>query len=185
MLSLGNTLSPSQQARIRRMSRPHEPEPSEAGELNIVPFLDILMNVLMFVLATLPVVFTSTLDVAPSGRPSCTGFSREKEALQLSMTLSSGGVSLKTGAFHVGPGCEAGGEGFTVAARPDGTIPWGEIRSCAARLKNASLDYLEERDITITAEPGTPHRTLVQAMDAVRHEGERVLFDRVSFGIPR
>jgi len=43
-------LSAQQRSKIRRLSQPKEHSPDEAGgELNIVPFLDIIMNVLIFV----------------------------------------------------------------------------------------------------------------------------------------
>ena len=48
-------------SRSRRSMAPDE----EGGELNIVPFLDIIMNVLMFVLATVAVTFTATIDTTP------------------------------------------------------------------------------------------------------------------------
>ena len=49
-------LSAQQRSKIRRLSQPKEHSPDEAGgELNIVPFLDIIMNVLIFVLATITV----------------------------------------------------------------------------------------------------------------------------------
>ena len=43
-------LSAAQRSRIRRLSMPKELSPDEeGGELNIIPFLDIITNVLMFV----------------------------------------------------------------------------------------------------------------------------------------
>ena len=46
-------LSPQQRAYIRRRTRVHEPDPSElSSELNIIPFLDIVVNLIMFLLAT-------------------------------------------------------------------------------------------------------------------------------------
>src|SRR6478735_10246398 len=59
-------LSAAQRGKIRRLSAPKELSPDEeGGELNIVPFLDIIMNVLMFVLATVSVTFTATIDTFP------------------------------------------------------------------------------------------------------------------------
>ena len=180
-------LSAAQRSRIRRLSQPKEHDPSEAGgELNIVPFLDIVMNVLMFVLATIPAVFTATIDVEP---PSSGGAGRvraaEKPTLNLTMLIASGGVSLKTGSFSIGPNCEAGGAGYTVTAASDGTVNWDEIKACAKKLKDASPDYKEENSISIVAEPGTPYATIIKAMDAVRYSGEDLLFDNVNFGVPR
>ena len=58
---MGEKLSAQQRSKIRRLSQPKELAPDEeGGELNIVPFLDIITNVLMFVLATVTVTFTAT-----------------------------------------------------------------------------------------------------------------------------
>jgi biopolymer transport protein ExbD len=185
MLLLQGTFSPSQQAKIRRLSRPQEHDPSETGgELNIVPFLDIIMNVLMFVLATIPAIFTSTLDVTAARVPR-PGTLHEPRTLGLSMVLTAGGVSFKTSAYHVGPGCQAHQQGFSVAARSDGSIPWEEVRACAIKIKEANPEHRDERDITLLADPGIPHGMLIRAMDAVRRGGDRPLFDQVSLGVPR
>src|SRR4051812_50220496 len=62
-------LSAAQRSKIRRLSQPRELSPDEeGGELNIVPFLDIITNVLMFVLATVSVTFTATIDSFPPKR---------------------------------------------------------------------------------------------------------------------
>src|ERR1035438_2184575 len=59
-------LSAAQRSRIRRLSMPKELAPDEeGGELNIIPFLDIITNVLMFVLATISVTFTTMIDSEP------------------------------------------------------------------------------------------------------------------------
>ena len=59
-------LSAAQRSKIRRLATPKDAEEGEeAGELNIVPFLDIIMNVLMFVLATISVTFTTLIDTQP------------------------------------------------------------------------------------------------------------------------
>ena len=59
-------LSAQQRSKIRRLSTPRELAPDEeGGELNIVPFLDIITNVLMFVLATIAVTFTTMIETQP------------------------------------------------------------------------------------------------------------------------
>ena len=59
-------LSAAQRSRIRRLSQPKEPDAGEeAGELNVVPYLDIIMNVLMFVLASVSVTFVTSIDTTP------------------------------------------------------------------------------------------------------------------------
>jgi biopolymer transport protein TolR len=61
---MSGTLSPRQKAYIRKKSKVHDLDPSEAsGELNIVPFLDIVVNIIMFLLTlTAYIVATSELD---------------------------------------------------------------------------------------------------------------------------
>src|SRR4051795_4661645 len=91
-------LSASQRSRIRRLSQPREAEPGdEAGELNVVPYLDIIMNILMFVLASVSVSFVGTVDTTP---PSIGG-SRVRadvssKALNLAAFITTQGISLKT-----------------------------------------------------------------------------------------
>ncbi|MEI8313377.1 MAG: biopolymer transporter ExbD, partial [Verrucomicrobiota bacterium] len=50
---MARKLTGSQRSYIRKKTTVHDLDPSEAaGELNIVPFLDIVMNIIMFLLAT-------------------------------------------------------------------------------------------------------------------------------------
>jgi len=64
-------LSAAQRSKVRRLSRPRELAPDEeGGELNIVPFLDIITNVLMFVLATISV--TTGTATCSADRLPCT-----------------------------------------------------------------------------------------------------------------
>ena len=56
-------LSAAQRSKIRRLATPAEDSVEESKEINVVPFLDIITNVLMFVLATLAVTFTASIDV--------------------------------------------------------------------------------------------------------------------------
>ncbi len=179
-------LSAAQRSKIRRLSAPVEVDASEAGgELNIVPFLDIVMNVLMFVLATIPAVFTATASVEPPKSGKGGGVRGEmKPTLSLSMVITSQGLSLKTAAFAIGPGCEAGGSGYTVPLQDNG-YDWNAVKACVKKLKDASADYKDETSVTILAEPGIPYSTIIASMDAVRDNGDEILFPDVQFGLPR
>lgn len=65
---MSERLSAAQRSKIRRLSQPRELAPDEeGGELNIVPFLDIVVNILIFVLATVAVTFTSSIETNPPG----------------------------------------------------------------------------------------------------------------------
>jgi biopolymer transport protein ExbD len=177
-------ISAAQRSKIRRLSAPVEADASEAGgELNIVPFLDIVMNVLMFVLATIPAVFTATASVQPpvAGR---IGRHDPTKTLGLSMVITPEGVSLKTADFAIGPGCEAGGTGYTIPLQGN-AYDWGSLKACARKLKEASPDYQYETAVTILAAPGIPYSTIVASMDAVRESDSEKLFPDVQFALPR
>src|SRR5271165_7487126 len=109
-------LSAAQRSRIRRLSQPHEAAPGdEAGELNVVPYLDIIMNILMFVLASVSVSFVASIDTTPPA----IGGSRVRadvstKALNLSAWITAQGVSLKTSGGNIATGCQDAGMGITV-----------------------------------------------------------------------
>jgi biopolymer transport protein ExbD len=180
------SLSPQQHAKIRRLSQRVEVDPSEnEGELNVVPFLDIITNVLMFVLATIPAVFTVSLASAMPATPAQPIDLRDRQSLNLSLVVVSEGVSLKTSAGNVAPGCDGAGEGVTVPKK-NGSYDWDGLNACARKLKSASPDFQEEDGVRLIADPSISYKVLVNAMDAVRTtpDGD-ALFPDVTFGVVR
>lgn len=180
-------LSAAQRSRIRRLSAYKEPEPGdEAGELNLVPFLDIIVNVMIFVLATVAVTFTASIESTP---PSLGGAGKvrpqETRTLNLSVFIVNDGFSLKASGGNVAPGCEAPGAGLAVPKQGE-AYDFAALTTCAKRLKEASPDFKDEAQVTLTANPGIDYQTIIQTMDALRHadEGED-LFPEVHFGVPR
>jgi len=180
-------LSAAQRSKIRRLSQPREPEEGEdAGELNIVPFLDIIMNVLMFVLATVAVTFTATIDSTP---PSLGGkgvrAQGESKALNLSVFVVNDGFSLKASGGNIASGCTTAGAGLAVP-KANNDYDYASLTKCAQVLKDASPDFKDETQVTITANPGVEYQIVIRAIDALRRspEGED-LFPDVHFGVPR
>jgi biopolymer transport protein ExbD len=179
-------LSAAQRSRIRRLSQPKEPEPGdEAGELNVVPYLDIITNIMMFVLASVSVSFVGTIDSTP---PSIGG-SRVRadvssKALNLSAWIVAEGVSLKTSGGNIATGCTDAGSGITVP-KVNGEYDSRSLTACAKRLKNANPAFKEETQVTITANPGTEYKTVIDVLDALRSDGEEELFPDVHFGAAR
>ena len=109
-------LSAAQRSKIRRLSAPRELAPDEeGGELNIVPFLDIIMNVLMFVLATVSVTFTASFDTAPPRRGGASGRPPTAPTLGLTVIVVPDGFSIKARGGNVGPGCSDVGSGLALA----------------------------------------------------------------------
>src|ERR1700723_3620739 len=99
-------LSAAQRSKIRRLSQPKElAVDEEGGELNIVPFLDIIMNVLMFVLATVAVTYTATLDTSPPRAGGAGAKPPTKPTLGLTVFIAGDGFGVKASGGNVAPGC--------------------------------------------------------------------------------
>jgi biopolymer transport protein TolR len=188
----GIPLSASQRARIRRLSAPKELAPDEeAGELNVVPFLDIIMNVLMFVLATISVTFTATIATSPPRAGGGRAAANQAPTLSLTVIIVPEGFSVKGRGSNVAPGCEGSGPGIAIP-KVNGDYDYNGLKKCAANLKAASDDFKEERQVTLSANPGIPYSVLIATMDAVRtspskpgEESPSELFPEVNFGLAK
>ena len=103
MAAADEKLSAAQRSKIRRLSAPKELAPDEeGGELNIVPFLDIVTNVLMFVLATVSVTFTATIDTFPP-RAGSGARAPTTPTLGLTVLVVPDGFSMKARGGNVAP----------------------------------------------------------------------------------
>jgi biopolymer transport protein ExbD len=173
--------------KIRRLSQPRELSPDEeGGELNIVPFLDIIVNILIFVLATVAVTFTATIETQP---PATGGSGVRKEieskALNLTVLIVNEGFSIKASGGNVAPGCDGVGTGIAIPS-VSGRYDYDGLSACARKLKQSSSDFADETQVYISANPGTDYQTLISTIDALRssREGDP-LFTDVNFKVPR
>jgi biopolymer transport protein TolR len=175
-------LSAAQRSRIRRLSAPAEPQPGdEAGELNVVPYLDIMMNIMMFVLASVTVAFVTTINTsAAQANPV---HHSDGSGLHLTALITGEGVALKTAGASVGPGCEGVAPGIAVPNR-GGEVDVAALTACARRIKATSAGE-KETQVTVTASPGIPYATVVAVMDGLRRDGEGELFPEVTLGVVR
>ncbi len=179
MSSIAEPFSACQRARIRRLAAPHEAELAErSGELNIVPYLDIIMNLVVFVMATLSVVCLSTIDSVPPALAGSLPYDRPKR-LALTAVITGEGVALKTSGGNVASGCNGMGAGIAVL-KIAGGHDLAELGRCARLLKHgAPLD----RQVTVTANPDVDYQTVVAVIDALRADREGELFPEVLFGV--
>ena len=183
-------LSAAQRAKIRRLSAPRELSPDEeGGELNIVPFLDIIVNILIFVLATVAVTFTTTIETTPPASNQGAGVRKQLDnsALNLTVLVVSEGFSLKASGGNIAPGCETVGPGIAVPKR-NGQHDFRELNRCVAKLKSSSADFEDETQASIAANPGVDYATVIGVMDALRNDSanpSRFLFPNISFKVPR
>ncbi len=180
-------LSAAQRSKIRRLSQPRELAPDEeGGELNIVPFLDIVVNILIFVLATVAVTFTASIETTPpASRGSGVRSEIQSEALNLTVVIVNDGFSLKASGGNIAPGCQGVGPGISIPMK-NGKYDYDTLTECAARLKNSSPDFQDENQFGIAANPGTDYQTIIDVIDAMRRtpQGD-ALFDNVNFKVPR
>jgi biopolymer transport protein TolR len=176
-------LSAAQRSKVRRLSAPKEAEEGEeAGELNIIPFLDIIMNVLMFVLATVAVTFTATIDSTPPSLGG-KGVRGESKALNLSVFVVNDGFSLKASGGNIATGCRTVGPGLTVP-KVRNEYDYATLTDCAKNVKEFSPEFRDETQVTITANGGIDYQTVIRAIDAVRRSKDGVeLFPDVHFGV--
>ena len=183
---MSDPLTAAQRGKIRRLSQPRELAPDEeGGELNIVPFLDIIVNVLIFVLATVAVTFTATIDTQPPASRSSGVRKVESTALNLTVFIVNDGFSIKASGGNIAPGCEGPGSGIAIPKK-GGSYDYGGLNRCAAKLKSASSDFQDENQVYITANPGTDYQTVISVIDALRStpRGD-LLFTDVNFKVPR
>lgn len=165
----------------RRKLKPREEE--ESGELNIIPYLDILMNLILFMLlsinglAAFGIVNVSapgyggpSTSVAPEANP-------EQPRLVLSVLIS------KKGHFINSQNAILGQEGApTVPLGTDGAYDYASLNAQMVKIKSA---FPTETKVIVAADPEIPYDTLIQTMDALRETREkphRTLFPDVTLG---
>jgi len=173
-------LSPQQRAYIRRRTRFHEPDPSEvASELNIIPFLDIVVNLIMFLLATSEAVLAivqieAQLPQLSAGKASGP---KEESGLNLNVTLTDGGIIVTGSGGKLAPGCEEVSSGRVMTVPKKGAdYDWAALTECAVKIK---VGYPNEKDVIVGADPTIHYEYIVAAMDALRSKDKKELFPKV------
>jgi len=190
---MSGELTPFQRAYIRKRTKHEELDPSEtSGELNIIPFLDIVMNIIMFLLATTQVVLAMAQITAALPQLGGHGGGGAQNGLNLSVTIVNDGVIVAGSGGKLAPGCgtTASGAVLTIPKRllavADPNTPnvrpiprldydWQALTDCVARVK-AVPEFSDETQVIIGADPQVPYEALVFAMDALRAKGAEPLF---------
>ena len=181
-------LSAAQRSRIRRLSTPKELAPDEeGGELNIVPFLDIVTNVLMFVLATISVTFTTMIDSEPPRAGGASARAPTKPSLSLNILVIDKGFIVSAFGQRIGEGCQGAGSGVAVGLKPgQPDYDYDSLTVCAKRLKNQVPEAADETAATLTANKDVPYQVIISTIDAIRRSDDgQVLFPDINFGVPK
>jgi biopolymer transport protein TolR len=176
--------TPKQRAYIRKRSKDVQMDPSEmVGELNIVPFLDIVVNLIMFLLATTEAVLL--ISQIESDLPKIARGTRKNDniatPLNLNVTVTEVGVIVSGSGGKLAPGCTGIEQGRSLTVPKKGKdYDWPGLTDCVARVKQ---QFGEEHSVTVSADPQVQYEYIVAAMDAVRNKGKEPLFPDVLISV--
>ena len=187
--------------RIRREHARIEEEEFESGELNLVPYMDIVVNTVIFLLATM----TSGLTLAninvnspryePSG-PSASAEPTDPEKQKLNLTIA---ISYKGFLVAGASGVVTGSSGSNISVPckriEGGRCAWFtgskwrdeyDYEGLVKMMKEAKKQYPHERQVIMTADRHVPYKVVVGTMDTVRGKAtskctgeDGCLFDQV------
>lgn len=171
-------LTPFQRAYVRKRTKKVELDPSEMmDELNIVPFLDIVVNLIMFLLMSLTTVafFNQVVANLPKyGRGTGGG---AQPTLNLTLFVLPTGVRFTGSGGTFRPDCATFGTGRTMTIpSANGEVDWNAVTECAAKIKQR---FPDESRITITPDATIEFQVLIRAMDSVRAKGQDQLFPQI------
>jgi biopolymer transport protein ExbD len=199
-------------AKMRRLREEQEEEAEISGELNVVPYLDVVTNIVMFLLAsmtTYSLTFGNMNITAPSSNNGGGAGEEPKEELNLSVFITESGftIAAKGGQLvnpktNTTPTIETGPIPDSVKQQRLAENKAGKAAYCPEELQ-LNWDYgalskklgefkygpeateatKEEKKVILTANPGICYNVLVRTMDAVRKDAEgRELFPDVVLG---
>ena len=167
---------------MKRRVHPHE----KTGELNIVPYLDIMVNLTMFMLVSMTsVIQFGILNVAaPSTGPQSSVQANpdpKKKELLLTVAIStkgffvagSGGVLGGAPADPKAPAPNPKDAPPTIPLLANGKYDYASLTRKMVDVKNS---FPEESKVILMADTTVQYETLVQTMDAIREDGPRKLF---------
>ncbi len=147
----------------------------ETGELNIVPYLDVVVNLVMFMLLSMTGLITlGVLNVsAPKiGGDAVVGEKPEKPPLLLTVAIG------RQGFFVAGAGGVLGKDAPTPDANRPPTIPLKgdgkyDYASLTEQMKRIKEQFPNETAVILSADPDVVYDVLIQTMDACREASVR------------
>ena len=176
----------------KRKLKPKEED--EMGELNIVPYLDILMNLIIFILLSMSgLAAFGILNVnAPTYGGAGGGANNDAPELLLTVAISKKGftVAAQGGVLPGQENPEPGGQAApTIATKPDGTYDYAALNAKMKDVKDTVRQMIGEgkyaptsdSKIILAAEADTQYEVIVGVMDATRETADhKLLFPDVT-----
>lgn len=184
-MSAQSTSSAAQWLRVRRQTRARAHDPSVGGELNIVPLLDVVMNVMLFVLATITTMFSASIAV-PAPAQDLGG--RQSVFDGFTVKITRDGFIIGGSHGFLQADCRSLGGPAIAVPTVFGAQDYRRLTQCLSTAKHnpewrTSLARI--RAVNVAGNADVPYAILVQTLDAVRETqpGAADLFDEPRLGL--
>lgn len=168
-------------AKMRKMREEHEDAEMENGELNLVPYLDIVTNVIMFLmmttsfsaaLADINVSVPTVSNVGGGGAPST------NRDLNLTVSISDKGFTIAAAGGVLFENDVAGR--LPTLPKVDGKYDYAALTRKMKAIKEAPENQAEgETKAILNANSDITYEVVVATMDAIRNDGTKILFPDV------
>ncbi len=174
-------------SRMRKLREMGEEMAEESGELNLIPYLDIVTNIIMFLLAT--ITFSAVMGNINVNTPTTATITpgpqedKPKQELNLTVSVSERGFTIAASGGVLYEGWTWGPAGLVQTTNNVPTIPLKDGDYDFARLTQQMRiikdKYPDESRVIINANPQITYDKVVATMDAIRNDGPKVLFSEV------
>jgi biopolymer transport protein TolR len=163
-------------AAMRRMKEHNEEIEEETGEINLVPYMDIVTNIIIFLLASVVnQVALGNVNVSVPALSGASGASSEDkpEKLPLNLTVTVGATGFTIAA--------SGGVLPVIAKLPNGQYDYPQLTKKLYEIKSAP-DNATETKVNFNADANTSYDIVVATLDAMRQDDNgKILFPDVAF----
>lgn len=164
-------------ATMRRMRDHNEELEEEAGELNLVPYMDIVTNIIIFLLASVvnQVALGNvnvTVPTLASGGGASSDDQPDKKPLNLTVSVGATGFTVAA----------SGGVLPVIPKIAGGQYDYKSLTSKLLEIKNSSTENKEETKANFNADANIAYDIVVATLDAMRQTDDgKILFPDVAF----
>ncbi len=164
---------------MKRMREANEDAEEEGGEINLVPYMDIVTNIIIFLLASIqsvPPLGNVNVSAPTIGSGGGSASEEQEKPLNLTVTAATGGF-IVAGSGGVLP--SPSGQGPTVPKLPTGLM---DFKALTLKLIDIKKDYPKETKATFNADADLPYTIVVETLDAMREDAAgKILFPDIVF----
>lgn len=157
---------------LHKKSRKKIPEFESMEELSLVPYLDVMMNLVIFMLVTIASFMPlGILTIYPPSIRKDDAGTAEKppESINLSVAISQDAGYLILSNDGPAP---------PIPRKANGEWDYEALGKRAVEIKNK---HKEERTVTLSADRPIRYEVIIKTMDALRADKAKLLFDDVKF----